>query len=1624
MHILVQITALDPVTGLAATVRATTAQDRSVTNLNSQIWRPAIKSGVGTLSMSLFDGDFTQDPEPGGFSFTLILDQLERVSPNVRRYAWAGASVTVYAGEIGQAWPWTTALTGKVSGFQGQGNDLQISVTVDQEPFNRSVLTATYAGTTGLEGDSDLANRPKPMLLGRCKNVEPVLIDATNSIFQFHAYGPINAVNALYERGSAFPASSGDYANYAALAAASVPNGKYATCLAQGLIKLGAPPYGVITGDIEGDKPSTWLSKTGEIINRVATNAGVQTGNIDSSSLTALDSAISTLTSGGGVIGVYVTAQETVLDFARRLARPCNAMCGISWTGKLFVTRVQIGSSQMTLDAQSRQQPGVYQSLLAPVSPPYARIEMTGSRSWRVYSLDEIAFADFYVDRGNYSGATTYRYGDIVFQLSDGNRYLYINATPTSGNAPPNATYWTIHQDRDADIVTIIEGTELYLTPGAPTNQPYPLSTTATANSDGSVNYTLTWDHYWQGALPADFLVIYWCKADRAPVATDPSIVVPVNAAWRTSYIFEGVSPADTMSFGIAAGRNTSDGAQVGTIRSLTGGTTRTNLLLRSEEFDNASWTKSAITITANATTAPDGTSTADKLVETATTAAHYVLQDVSLTSGQTAYQMVYAKAGERDVLQITSSTGLTGNGTAYQNFDLANGVLGSGTGMAGAAMYALGGGWYLCMVSDTVATTGSGRFGLALATSASSGRLPSYLGSTSNGLYLWGADLKTSSFNPYIQSVASQGAVTNPDMQGLGATTPNFTGNLSGTAASTVATATANFNGNNDRNATTPTAPTVAGDGTCIDHVINTDSSCDISFEWSYTVSTVATDANNIDGFIVYVASRSSSGAYTFGSSPVDEISYTVPADRRAFILPGVPANRYYTFGVQAYRIVDNDVAAAGIKSSAIVKSSASGENPYQPSASIAFTGDVTGTINSTSAATVAGAAVNFNLNNDRNSTTPTAPVVPTDGTGVDHVINTDGSADISLEWTYTTSSDPTAANNIDGFLVYVRSSSSSSSYTFGTTLAEETIYQFPADRRAFILQGVPANSYYTLGVQAYRAVDTDIDASGYKKSTLVKATGSGENPYRPSASVAFAGDVTGTIDGDAAGTVVGWATSGQSAYDGTVKYRTGGAPTNAPYPIAVTTTSNQDGSRSYKIEWDHYVQGANQADMLLLFWRKDSTAPTVNDGSIAFNVNTTWRSFYIFEGVNPADTFSFGLAAARRTENGLEVGTIQAFTGAESRTNICLQSATLGSATWTKTNTTISADTVTAPDGAVTADKVLETTTNATHTIVQTITVSASTAYVVSYYVKANSRTLGYLWAQVGAASITQTFDLAAGTQSLGTPSGGIVAGSSGIVNVGDGWFRVWFGLTTQAGGTSLTLNFGIKNDSNQTSYAGDTAKGLTAWGFQVETGTAPTPRINTLSTSNSVTGPDMLGLGGATANYTGNVNSLPATDISTTINTGGGVAANQVSTAAVQADAISERTYVNVGSAFYLSTSMQLALDITLSADVAGEPQKFTGVIDANDTSFEGSSTAINVTIQRCNASTGTVVATLVSDRQIGTFSDENISSGLSAIFAFIDTPTSTDRRYKVSVKQVDSSASQVQTSSFIQCEALKR
>jgi hypothetical protein len=80
------------------------------------------------------------------------------------------------------------------------------------------------------------------------------------------------------------------------------------------------------------------------------------------------------------------------------------------------------------------------------------------------------------------------------------------------------------------------------------------------------------------------------------------------------------------------------------------------NLLLRSEELDNAVWSKFDATVTANATVAPDGTNTADQITYTATTDSR-VIESINVSAGEYTFGIwVKGTAGETITLELDAT--------------------------------------------------------------------------------------------------------------------------------------------------------------------------------------------------------------------------------------------------------------------------------------------------------------------------------------------------------------------------------------------------------------------------------------------------------------------------------------------------------------------------------------------------------------------------------------------------------------------------------------------------------------------------------------------------------------------------------------------------------------------------------------------------------------------------------------------------------------------------------------------------------------------------------------------------------------------------------------------------------
>ncbi|CAB4123705.1 hypothetical protein UFOVP48_66 [uncultured Caudovirales phage] len=175
----------------------------------------------------------------------------------------------------------------------------------------------------------------------------------------------------------------------------------------------------------------------------------------------------------------------------------------------------------------------------------------------------------------------------------------------------------------------------------------------------------------------------------------------------------------------------------------------RTNSLTYSSDFSNAAWTKGNASITTAANVAPDGTQTAQKLVEDTSTSQKYARQGTT-TTVQVYTFSVYAKASGRNWLLLYTDGAASG-----KYFDLSSGVVGNnyGTAPTGSSITPVGNDWYRCSITFTSTAAGVSNYIQA----ASSNGVNNYTGDGYSGLFIWGAQLEAGAFaTSYIPTVAS----------------------------------------------------------------------------------------------------------------------------------------------------------------------------------------------------------------------------------------------------------------------------------------------------------------------------------------------------------------------------------------------------------------------------------------------------------------------------------------------------------------------------------------------------------------------------------------------------------------------------------------------------------------------------------------------------------------------------------------------------------------------------------------------------------------------------------------------------------------------------------------------------
>jgi hypothetical protein len=168
----------------------------------------------------------------------------------------------------------------------------------------------------------------------------------------------------------------------------------------------------------------------------------------------------------------------------------------------------------------------------------------------------------------------------------------------------------------------------------------------------------------------------------------------------------------------------------------------RTNVVEYSEYFDI--YTKNNATITNNDSLSPEGLINAASIAGDGTTNSHYIYRNSGTAVSGTDYTIsFFAKKGSLDYVQIVM--GSTAFGVLHQNFDLANGTIGSSSGSVTPFIEAYTDNWYRVGITITATASATITPFIALANSSTMLRLASF--ATSSDIKIYGLQVEAGAY-------------------------------------------------------------------------------------------------------------------------------------------------------------------------------------------------------------------------------------------------------------------------------------------------------------------------------------------------------------------------------------------------------------------------------------------------------------------------------------------------------------------------------------------------------------------------------------------------------------------------------------------------------------------------------------------------------------------------------------------------------------------------------------------------------------------------------------------------------------------------------------------------------------
>lgn len=277
-------------------------------------------------------GALTSLYNPGGQDcFVSIYDS----ENNVRESLYSGKAVGWFAEEQGR-----------------------VTVTLDGNAnvLDTTLQRATYGGTGGLDGETELEGLRRPVALGGDMfNVTPVLVIESERLYEVHTDvdgngAEVNDIPNIYIGGIGVTIA-GDDPDTATLRAASISAGEARTCIAEGRFRLGSDAGSDVTCDVQGAVfGGVHVTTPRFLIRKVLDFYGTQIGKnyANDTSLTTLN------TERGYDLARYIGPNEelTLAGFFDEIAASTESAWGDNQFGKLEFTVIKrpSGSTTLTFD--------------------------------------------------------------------------------------------------------------------------------------------------------------------------------------------------------------------------------------------------------------------------------------------------------------------------------------------------------------------------------------------------------------------------------------------------------------------------------------------------------------------------------------------------------------------------------------------------------------------------------------------------------------------------------------------------------------------------------------------------------------------------------------------------------------------------------------------------------------------------------------------------------------------------------------------------------------------------------------------------------------------------------------------------------------------------------------------------------------------------------------------------------------------------------------------------------------------------------------------------------------------------------------------------------------------------